>query len=323
MSKAILYFSKSDFEIEKLKSKITEICTKFGMELIDIDTDSLENSELNNNRNTPKLIIGPYTLKYPFTPTEVEIALNAYSQNMEPEKKINLRSIKSKNAFGLFLSKYYPLLISLIILLFLGGSVLAPFMAEKGQTRTANALYRFYSIFCHQLAFRSFFIEGEQVYYPRELANIKGVKTYEEEFNDPFLDIQKAREYIGNTISGYKIALCERDVAIYFYLALSGIVFQLSRKKIKTIPWYIWFLIALIPIAIDGFSQLPGLSSGWPSWVPKRESTPFLRVLTGFLFGGGTGWYMFPLMEESLSETRKALMHQRELIKATINNNQS
>lgn len=323
MSKAILYFSKNDFEIDELKTKIAEICAKFDMEFITIDIESIEESELKNYRNTPKLIIGPYTLKYPFTLTEVEIAINAHLQKMEPEKKININSIKSKNTFGLFLSKYYPLLISIIILLFLGGSVLAPTMAMKGKNSAANALYRFYSIFCHQLAFRSFFIKGEQPYYPRELANIKVVKTYEEEFNDPFLDLQKARDNIGNPISGYKIALCERDVAIYFSLALSGIVFQLSRKKIKAIPWYVWFLIALIPIAIDGFSQLPGLSSGWPSWMPKRESTPFLRVLTGTLFGGGTGWYMFPLMEESLSETRKALIHQKELIKATINNNQS
>lgn len=323
MSKAILYCSKNDFEIESQKRKIAEICNKFDMEFISIDVESLDESELKNYHNTPILIMGPYTLKYPFTPTEVKIAVNAYSQRNEPERNKNIQSLRSKNSFGLSLSKYYPIIISFIILLFLGGSVLAPFMAIKGKNNAANALYRFYGIFCHQLAFRSFFIEGEQPYYPRELANIKKVKTYEEEFNDPFLDLQKARAIVGSSISGYKIALCERDVAIYLSLALAGIVFQLSKKKIKSIPWYIWFLIALIPIAIDGFSQLPGLSSGWPTWVPKRESTPFLRVLTGSLFGGGTGWYMFPQMEESLSETRKALLHQRELIKATMNKNRS
>jgi uncharacterized membrane protein len=39
--------------------------------------------------------------------------------------------------------------------------------------------------------------------------------------------------------------------------------------------------------------------------LPYRESTPFLRVLTGFLFGFGTAWFAFPTIEESMRETRK------------------
>jgi hypothetical protein len=71
----------------------------------------------------------------------------------------------------------------------------------------------------------------------------------------------------------------------------------------------------MVPIALDGVSQIPSLSSGWPAWIPIRESTPLLRVITGFLFGAGTGWYMFPLMEESLKDTRVLLTRKIAILK--------
>jgi len=37
--------------------------------------------------------------------------------------------------------------------------------------------------------------------------------------------------------------------------------------------------------------------------LPYRESTPFLRLLTGFLFGFGTAWFGLPYVEESMRET--------------------
>jgi uncharacterized membrane protein len=81
--------------------------------------------------------------------------------------------------------------------------------------------------------------------------------------------------------------------------------------------WYLWVIVGLIPIAIDGFSQIPGLSTGWPSWFPIRESTPFLRLMTGTLFGGTTALYMFPLMEESMADTLNQLLLQREVIRVS------
>jgi hypothetical protein len=43
------------------------------------------------------------------------------------------------------------------------------------------------------------------------------------------------------------------------------------------------------------------------TYLPYRESTPFLRVLTGFLFGFGTAWFAFPNVEDSMRETRQLL----------------
>ena len=132
------------------------------------------------------------------------------------------------------------------------------------------------------------------------------------------VNIDLARKNDGNIQAGFKVALCERDLAIYSSLGLLALIFQASGRKIKPVRWYLWFIIALIPIGIDGFSQIPGLSSGWPAWVPIRESTPFLRIATGSLFGGMTGLYMFPLMEESMRDTLHQLITQREIIKAIL-----
>jgi len=142
----------------------------------------------------------------------------------------------------------------------LGFSLLPPLLASAGYTNASKIGYKFYSVLCHQLAFRSYFINGEQIVYPRELANIPNLKTYEEITGKSAEDIRFARDFIGNDQVGYKFALCQRDVAIYLGLGLFGLLFQLSGKKIKKLPWLMWVLIALIPIALDGTSQLPGLA---------------------------------------------------------------
>ena len=76
-----------------------------------------------------------------------------------------------------------------------------------------------------------------------------------------------------------------------------------GARKIKPLPWYLWLLFGILPIAIDGFSQL--LSQPPLGFFPYRESTPFLRSLTGFLFGLTTAWFGFPIVEESMVDVRR------------------
>jgi uncharacterized membrane protein len=76
-------------------------------------------------------------------------------------------------------------------------------------------------------------------------------------------------------------------------------------------------VVGVIPIGLDGFSQL---FSQLPfqfiqSILPYRESTPLLRVLTGFLFGITTAWFMFPLIEESMTDTRILLAKKFSILK--------
>jgi len=154
-----------------------------------------------------------------------------------------------------------------------------------------------------------------------------GVKTFEQvtgfdDLDNPsaFSRLQ-ARQFTGNETVGYKMALCERDMAIYGAILMFGVVYALTGRRIKPLHWMLWILIGMGPIGLDGFSQLFSQME-WPwlaSILPYRESTPFLRVLTGGLFGLATAWFAYPYMEESMSETRQFFIKKF----ATISKNNS
>jgi len=318
MKRAILYFRESDSDIQKIKITIEESSKRNDLDYLFINIDSIPDKESIPVKSTPCLIVGPYTLKTPINMSDIDIAISAAAANPDKDRRVSPKNAKIKNSAGIFLSNFYPAIIALMLLTFVLGAFIAPYQMSIGKELQANRLYDFYRIFCHQLAFRSYFILGEQLFYPRDLAGIEGKVTYEYKFDDPIDNVDIAREIKGNSVAGYKVALCQRDIAIYSALALSALLFQFLRNKIKPIRWYFWFLIALLPIGLDGFSQIPGLSAGWPNWFPIRESTPFIRSITGFLFGGMTGLYMFPLMEESMADTNQQLKMQRVIIDALI-----
>jgi uncharacterized membrane protein len=76
-------------------------------------------------------------------------------------------------------------------------------------------------------------------------------------------------------------------------------------------------VVGLGPIGLDGFSQLLSQipNTFLQSILPYRESIPLLRALTGFLFGITTAWFMFPLIEESMADTRRLLAKKFAVLK--------
>jgi peptidoglycan/LPS O-acetylase OafA/YrhL len=48
--------------------------------------------------------------------------------------------------------------------------------------------------------------------------------------------------------------------------------------------------------------------------VPFRESTPLLRYMTGLLFGIGTAWFGYPLVEATMRDSRSLLQAKAERI---------
>jgi uncharacterized membrane protein len=137
--------------------------------------------------------------------------------------------------------------------------------------------------------------------------------TYEQVTSLDSTDVFAARDFIGNATVGYKVALCQRDVAMYASMWMFGLVFWITGRRARPLPWYLWVVLGMGPIALDGFSQLPSVMAGLPSWLPIRESNPFLRTLTGSLFGVMTAWYLFPLIEASMLETKR-LMTRKQAI---------
>jgi uncharacterized membrane protein len=216
----------------------------------------------------------------------------------------------------MWFAKHYMLVFNFIIFAYVGLPVLAPVLLKAGIEAPANLIYRIYGGLCHQLSYRSWFLFGEQPIYPRELAGIKGFLTFSQATGLDEHGLIEARQFLGSDFIGYKIALCQRDVAIYGAILLFGILFVIFRKKIKPLPFWAWIIIGIAPIGFDGFSQVLGQLIADQAFdflrpvlgfIPFRESTPFLRTLTGFLFGFTTAWFGYPLVEEAMHETRSML----------------
>jgi uncharacterized membrane protein len=99
------------------------------------------------------------------------------------------------------------------------------------------------------------------------------------------------RFFVGDESLGYKVAICQRDVAIYGAVLLTGLLFVFVRRRARS-PGLKIYALFLIPIALDGFTQLFGL----------RTSNWWLRTLTGALFGGASVWLAFPYIEEAFRD---------------------
>lgn len=276
----------------------------------------------------PVVKIGPYTLSGALDEQKIMMTINAAIDREKQllefgdkkyQKRINQgRNFSNIDKVSLWLSKYYIWIISFFLFLYVGLPFLAPVFLKFGAEIPAKVIYTIYKPLCHQLAFRSWFIYGEQPFYPRELAGLSQILSYEDITNESTVDIRAAQKFTGNEIVGYKVALCERDTAIYASMLLFALAFIVSGRRIKSLPWYFWLFIGLIPIAFDGGSQLPSLANNLPAWIPLRESTPLLRTITGTLFGFSTAWYLFPLIEESMAETKAILLEKYEYQRSKI-----
>jgi uncharacterized membrane protein len=192
----------------------------------------------------------------------------------------------------------------------------APTLTQIGLEGPGRALYSMYAPFCHQFGFRSFFLYGDQLVYPRantgtELTPFEipteGVAALEaiEPLDEFSLDWSLAQKnFIGTEAMGYKTALCMRDVAIYTMLFVGGLIYAIPkvRRRLRPVPLWLYVFLGVLPIAIDGFSQL----LGYPpfNFWPPRETLPIFRVVTGALFGIMSAWLGFPYLELSFQDMK-------------------
>ena len=218
---------------------------------------------------------------------------------------------------------------------------LAPTLAKLGAQGPADIIYTLYSPFCHQFAFRSVFLYGDQAFYPRAAAG-SGYEPFEayaaesEVFqqqyqfwssyyggNAPapegtveglntFSVAQQfaARHFIGDETFGFKTSLCARDLAIYAMIFAGGLIYRRFRWRIRPMPFWLFVIVGLGPIGLDGFSQL--LSYPPFEFWPVRETVPIFRIVTGGLFGLMSAWLGFPYIERSMQDLVHALVSSLE-----------
>jgi uncharacterized membrane protein len=176
----------------------------------------------------------------------------------------------------------------------------APMLKAVGLDSVAQVIYQPYKFMCHTYGFRSFFMFGQHpltVYDRTEFERDSGIDT------KSFGGLLQARDFQGNPQMGYKVALCQRDVAIYFAMAVNGVIYGLLRRRSgKPLPWLLFVLIGILPIGIDGFSQL--FSQPPFNLIPYRESNWVLRLGTGALFGFALAWLVFPLIDGAIGPRR-------------------
>ena len=180
-----------------------------------------------------------------------------------------------------WVSAHWLLVANLAVALYVGLPILAPVLAEAGFQRAANIVHFVFRPLCHQLPERSFFLYGSRcVYSYQELSQMLGGLV--------------PSRYQGGEGIGFKVAVCQRCVAIYLTMLVAGILFASLRGRLKALSVR-QFAMTILPMAIDGLGQLFGLwTSSWWS-----------RVVTGGLFGLGCFWLTYPHLERGMSEVRQ------------------
>ena len=150
------------------------------------------------------------------------------------------------------------------------GSVTAPVLVAVGADAVARSLYRFFHLFCQQSPLRSFFVGGQGI-------------TLSPDDLTAFDDLGNRHSFVGNAQVGWKMALCERCLAIFTGLLAFGAIYGATKRRIRR-AGVVGFSVLIAPLAVDGLTQF----AGW------RNSRWELRVCTGLLFGAGSGRFLYP-----------------------------
>lgn len=246
------------------------------------------------------------------------------------------------NLLVLRLARNWLRIVTVILAVYITLPFAAPTLMRLGATGPASLIYTMYSPFCHQFAFRSFFLWGSQPAYPRAITGTNLTPFEEYAIASPvfraafsgysgipadqvtLVDLMPfspalqfaARDFRGDTAMGYKLTLCERDITIYIALLTGALVFARVRRRLRPIPLWLYVILGLAPVGLDGLSQMLGYPP-FGLW-PPRETLPAFRVATGALFGLASAWLAFPYMEVSMQETRMEIEYKLRQAGITI-----
>ncbi len=327
MTFRVTLFSRSDCHlcesaIEDLHALQAEIPHELNIVKVDENPDLLAAY----GERVPVLETGPYLLEAPFDRAKLRVTLAAARDRAQrlaeddtphqASRRQRAQTLSRADRLSYWIANRWLLALNLLVFLYVGLPFLAPILMNAGLPALARPIYGVYGFACHQMAFRSWFIGGEQSAYPREAAQVPGLQTYGTASGQDEDSLLAARGFIGNEQMGYKVAFCQRDVAIYAAMLLFGLLYAATGRRLPALPWYLWVVIGMGPVGLDGFSQLLSQLPGWAFW-DYRESTPLLRTLTGAIFGFTTAWFGFPVIGETMAETRLALATKIARLKPT------
>ncbi|RPI27641.1 MAG: DUF2085 domain-containing protein [Chloroflexota bacterium] len=221
----------------------------------------------------------------------------------------------------MFLSRYWLRIFLIGFGLYVWLPFLAPVLMKFGWEGPARAIYFVYSILCHQLPQRSFFLFGPQGMY-----SLAEVQAAWQDTSNPLI----LRQFIGNADLGWKVAWSDRMVSLFGGIWLAGLLWQPVFRKLKRLPWW-GFALFMVPIYLDGashtVSDFAGIGRGfrdtnlWLSTLTGGIFSPgfyagdafgsfnsWMRLVTGLLFAIGLVWFAFPYLEQASSDHQKSFM---------------
>ena len=228
----------------------------------------------------------------------------------QPGERVS-RVVNLVNRLVFWLSKRWMLVLNAAAFAYVGLPMVAPVLLRLGAVWPGLVVNAVYRPLCHQLPHRSWFLFGPRFAYtlPELVARVGW---------DELPSLSALRDFVGNEEIGFKISLCQRDVAIYGMILLAGLVYSVLRRRqvpVRPLKWWAYVLVGVLPMAVDGGYQwltyvvasfLPGLS------IVPHETTPLLRTITGALFGWATVWLAYPYVEETMDEFRETLHRQHD-----------
>ena len=232
-----------------------------------------------------------------------------------PRSSLQTRQLILMKRIVLGMARHWLLILNLVLGVWVALPWLAPVFMHWGWASAAGAIYFLYSLQCHQLPERSFFIFGPKLMY--SLAEIQSAWQITD---NPFI----LRQWIGNVDMGWKVAWSDRMVSMYTMLFLSSLGYGLFRKRLKPLALRIFFLL-LLPMAIDGtthaLSDLAGIGQGFRdtnAWLQILTSNAFpitfyqgdalgsfnslMRLITGVLFGLALVGFAYPYLNDSFAD---------------------
>ena len=212
----------------------------------------------------------------------------------------------------LWLTRHWLFVINLGMGTFVSGTLLAPVLMRLGLNGPARLVYLLYSMVCHQLPERSYFLFGPH-----------GVDTYSKVQVIAWgADPAYLRGFVGNAQVGFKVGIAERDMAIYVTLLLAGLGYALVRRRVRGLSWRAFGLL-ILPMALDGgshvVSEITGLGfRGANAWLATLTGNVFsksfyagttigsfnwlMRTVTGSLFAVACVWFAYPYLEKGFGD---------------------
>src|SRR5688500_3265198 len=119
------------------------------------------------------------------------------------------------------------LLFNVAMAIFITMPRLAPIFKAYRYETPGRSLYVAYSLTCHQLPQRSYFLFGDKLMYSQP--EIEAVWSSD--------NILMQRQFLGTPEMGYKVAFSDRMVSMYTGMFIGGLLFSLLRRRLRPLNW--------------------------------------------------------------------------------------